>query len=162
DAITAVDPFSNRSFNTQLGGACSLASFSDDAGASWTPSEACGPLLDHETIGGGPYHAPVPTPPPPAYPGAVHYSAQNGFRPARHQRTSASVDGTSGIRRVRLGRESRPRRPGARHQPDRWASVLRRGARTPPRRRDRQAPDHRAVDTGDGRALTRSRSRLVG
>jgi hypothetical protein len=79
DAITAVDPYSNRSFNTQLVALCSLASFSDNAGATWTPSQGCGEntLLDHETIGGGPFHSPLP--PNAAGTEAAYYCAQNGF-----------------------------------------------------------------------------------
>jgi hypothetical protein len=79
DAITAVDPYSNRAFSTQLAGACSFAAFSDDAGANWNPAAACGPLLDHETIGGGPFHSPIPKLPSPAYSDAVYYCAQNGY-----------------------------------------------------------------------------------
>jgi hypothetical protein len=44
--------------------------------AGWSPSS--GPLgsgIDHETIGGGPYHAPVPPPGP--YPNAVYYCSQD-------------------------------------------------------------------------------------
>src|SRR5947208_9752380 len=44
--------------------------------AGWSPSS--GPLgsgIDHETIGGGPYHAPAP--PPGAYPNAVYYCSQD-------------------------------------------------------------------------------------
>ena len=44
--------------------------------AGWSPSS--GPLgsgIDHETIGGGPYHAPAPPPGP--YPNAVYYCSQD-------------------------------------------------------------------------------------
>src|SRR6266704_925522 len=44
--------------------------------AGWSPSS--GPLgsgIDHETIGGGPYHAPIPPPSP--YPHAVYYCSQD-------------------------------------------------------------------------------------
>ena len=91
DAITMVDPYANRSFNSQLLAACSSASFSDDAGASWTPIAGCGAgtVLDHQTLGAGPFAAPVPTPPSPAYPDAVYYCAQNGF----NESCAVSVDG---------------------------------------------------------------------
>jgi hypothetical protein len=81
DAITIVDPVTHRTFNSQLAGACSLLSFSDDAGTSWTPSTGCGinTLLDHQSLGGGPYHAPLDAVPNPIYPHAVYYCAQNGF-----------------------------------------------------------------------------------
>ena len=91
DAITAVDQVTGRSFNTQLVAACSLSSFSDDAGTTWTPDQGCGEdtLLDHESIGGGPFHAPVPALPSPAYPDAVYYCAQNGFNSS----CAVSLDG---------------------------------------------------------------------
>ena len=81
DAITIVDRRTHRTFNAQLVGACSLMAYSDDAGASWTPSQGCGPdaLLDHESVGGGPYHAPLDAVTNPIYPDAVYYCAQNGF-----------------------------------------------------------------------------------
>src|SRR5438132_4745160 len=89
DAITAVDPYTNRTFSTELAGACSFASFSDDAGASWTPAAPCGPLLDHQTIGGGPFHSPAPSPPNPLYNDATYYCAQNGYL----EDCALSVDG---------------------------------------------------------------------
>ncbi|HEV7679277.1 MAG TPA: hypothetical protein VGQ42_11975 [Candidatus Dormibacteraeota bacterium] len=81
DAITFVDPATHRTFNSQLAGACSLTSYSDDGGATWTPSTGCGinTLLDHQSLGGGPYHAPLDAVPNPVYPHAVYYCAQNGF-----------------------------------------------------------------------------------
>jgi hypothetical protein len=81
DAITFVDPVTHRTFNSQLAGACSLLAYSDDAGANWTPSSGCGinTLLDHQSVGGGPYHAPLDAVPNPIYPHAVYYCAQNGF-----------------------------------------------------------------------------------
>jgi hypothetical protein len=48
--------------------------------AGWTPSEGSGipSSVDHETIGGGPYHAPVPARPPGTiYPNAVYYASQS-------------------------------------------------------------------------------------
>ncbi|MCW2573071.1 MAG: hypothetical protein JWO88_3129, partial [Frankiales bacterium] len=80
DAITFTDQATHRTFVSQLDGACSLTSFSDDAGATWTPSQGCGPgtLLDHQSFVSGPYAAPL-TGGTPAYPDAVYYCAQNGF-----------------------------------------------------------------------------------
>jgi hypothetical protein len=47
----------------------------------WTPAQqAQGPLsaVDHESIGGGPYHAPIPAPPAGTiYPNAVYYCSQD-------------------------------------------------------------------------------------
>jgi MYXO-CTERM domain-containing protein len=81
DAITIVDRATHRTFNSQLAGACSLTSYSDDAGATWTPSSGCGvnTLLDHQSLGSGPYHAPLDAVVNPIYPHAVYYCAQNGF-----------------------------------------------------------------------------------
>jgi len=55
-------------------------SFTDNDGAMWTPSQGSGlaSAVDHETIGGGPYHAPLNlNPPTPAYPHAVYYCSQD-------------------------------------------------------------------------------------
>jgi hypothetical protein len=48
--------------------------------AGWTPSEGSGipASVDHETIGGGPYHAPIPARPPgTVYLNAVYYASQS-------------------------------------------------------------------------------------
>ena len=78
-----------RIFGLDLGVGTSTAAFSDNDGASWTPTLAgnypAGP--DHETLGGGPYHAPFPTPPAPAYPNAVYYCSQNGVQNAECSRS---------------------------------------------------------------------------
>ena len=89
DAVTSLDPIgfvdqqTGRTFTSQLTLACSLASYSDDAGATWTASTGCGPatLLDHQTIGGGPYtkEDKPATAGLTGYPNAVYYCAQNGY-----------------------------------------------------------------------------------
>jgi hypothetical protein len=81
DAITFTDKYTGRTFDSQLLGACSAMSYSDDAGASWTPTTGCGQntLLDHQSVGGGPFHSPVPQGTNPVYADAVYYCAQNGF-----------------------------------------------------------------------------------
>src|SRR3954447_12374401 len=81
DAITFTDKYTGRTFDDQLLGACSLMSYSDDAGKSWTETSGCGEntLLDHQSVGGGPFHAPIPAHPTSTYPDAVYYCAQNGF-----------------------------------------------------------------------------------
>jgi hypothetical protein len=91
DSITFTDRITGRTFDTQLLAACSATSYSDDAGASWTPSTGCGvdTLLDHESVGGGPYHTPVPLGASTTYPDAVYYCAQNGFNAS----CAVSVDG---------------------------------------------------------------------
>jgi hypothetical protein len=70
----------------------SLGSFSDDDGNSYLPGGNGGAPEgpDHETLGGGPYHAPVPTPPAPAYQNVIYYCSQNGVQNAE---CSASYDG---------------------------------------------------------------------
>jgi hypothetical protein len=60
DPIGFMDATTGRWFSSQLSGTTSLAAITDDDGANWIPSEG-GPLnggVDHQTIGGGPYHAP--------------------------------------------------------------------------------------------------------
>jgi hypothetical protein len=54
-------------------------SYSDNDGITWVPSQGSGlaSAVDHETIGGGPYHAPLVPPPPPAYQHAVYYCSQD-------------------------------------------------------------------------------------
>jgi hypothetical protein len=46
--------------------------------AGWTPSQGSGipASVDHETIGGGPHHTPIPSLPTP-YPNAVYYASQS-------------------------------------------------------------------------------------
>jgi hypothetical protein len=80
DAITFVDQQTGRLFDSQLLGVCSGMSYSDDDGATWQPTSGCGQgtLLDHQSVGGGPFHAPF-TGTDPIYPDAVYYCAQNGF-----------------------------------------------------------------------------------
>jgi hypothetical protein len=47
----------NRTFVSQLAGKISLMAFTDDDGATWTPSQGAGinSGVDHQTVGGGPY-----------------------------------------------------------------------------------------------------------
>lgn len=56
-------------------------SFSDDDGQTWVASNGSGIAsgVDHETIGGGPFHAPLtrPTNVPGLYPNAVYYCSQD-------------------------------------------------------------------------------------
>jgi hypothetical protein len=55
-------------------------SFSDNDGVNWTPAPlAQGPAsaVDHQTIGGGPYHTPLPSNLPGIYPHAVYYCSQD-------------------------------------------------------------------------------------
>jgi hypothetical protein len=91
DAITFTDKYTGRTFDDQLLGGCSAMSYSDDAGKTWMPTTGCGAdvFLDHETVGGGPFHAPAPAHPTSTYPDAVYYCAQNGFNAS----CAVSLDG---------------------------------------------------------------------
>jgi hypothetical protein len=76
DPIGFLDRRTGRWFSSQLSGTTSLAAFTDNDGDSWTPSEG-GPGnggVDHQTIGGGPYHSPLSGT---IYPNAVYYCSQD-------------------------------------------------------------------------------------
>jgi hypothetical protein len=76
DPIGFMDNTTGRWFSSQLSGTTSLAAISDDDGANWLPSEG-GPLnggVDHQTIGGGPYHQPLSGT---LYPHAFYYCSQD-------------------------------------------------------------------------------------
>src|SRR5207244_2736409 len=76
DPIGFMDQTTGRWFSSQLSGTTSLAALTDDDGANWTPSEG-GPGnggVDHQTIGGGPYHAPLTGT---VYPHAFYYCSQD-------------------------------------------------------------------------------------
>jgi hypothetical protein len=80
DPILFTDATTGRTFVSELAGACSLSSFTDDDGTNFTPAIGCGvPAgVDHQTIGGGPF-APVAVPvlpPPVGYQHAVYYCSQ--------------------------------------------------------------------------------------
>jgi hypothetical protein len=81
DPITFVDRGTGRIFDDQLLGGCSKMFYSDDSGSTWQQTSGCGPnvLLDHQSVGGGPFHAPLTGGISPTYPNAVYYCAQNGF-----------------------------------------------------------------------------------
>jgi hypothetical protein len=78
DPILYTDAKSGRTWVSQLGANCSLMSFTDDDGKSWTPTQGCGPgvYVDHQTVGAGPY-APGLVQPVSAVSGyATYYCAQ--------------------------------------------------------------------------------------
>ena len=55
-------------------------SFTDDDGVTWIPAQSGGPAsaVDHETIGGGRYHSPIPPRPlGTVYPNAIYYCSQD-------------------------------------------------------------------------------------
>ncbi len=87
DPILFTDRWTGRTFTSQLAGVCSKAAYTDTAspfndGDNWVLSQGCGfPAgVDHQTMGGGPFHAPVPA--NPAYPNAVYYCSQYGTQAA--------------------------------------------------------------------------------
>jgi uncharacterized repeat protein (TIGR01451 family) len=84
DPILFCDPATgshpNRVFTSQLSGTTSLMSFSDDDGETWHPSQGGGIAsgVDHQTVGGGPFHAPLTRDPNGSqYPNAVYYCSQD-------------------------------------------------------------------------------------
>jgi len=81
DPILFTDSTTGRTLVSQLAGACSLSSFTDNDGTSYTPAVGCGvPAgIDHQTIGGGPFAASVvpQLPPPVGYQHAIYYCSQD-------------------------------------------------------------------------------------
>jgi hypothetical protein len=78
DPILATDARTNRTFVSQLAGACSLLAYTDDDGASFTQNPlGCGLAsgADHQTIGGGPFATGL-TGVGVGYPDATYYCAQ--------------------------------------------------------------------------------------
>lgn len=81
DPIAFTDHNTGRTFVSQEYGLTPLGStmeYSDNDGDTFTPSEGSGAPsgIDHQTVGGGPYHAPVPTGANPLYPNGVWYCSQ--------------------------------------------------------------------------------------
>jgi hypothetical protein len=83
DPILWTDPATSRTFVTQLvfPTTCNLAAYTDDDGATWVPMPiACSPAgIDHETIGGGAYAAPLNAVANPVYPSALFLCTQQGL-----------------------------------------------------------------------------------
>lgn len=84
DPILFTDSRTNRTFVSELSGACSFMAFTDNDGSSWTPGQGCGVPAgaDHETVGGGPYAGgvlPVNVQTQGLYPDAVYYCSQDIF-----------------------------------------------------------------------------------
>jgi len=80
DPIGWMDHPTERWMTSQLSGTTSVAAITDDAGATWIPSEG-GPGnggVDHQTVGSGPYHEPLTRDPGGAlYPNAWYYCSQD-------------------------------------------------------------------------------------
>jgi hypothetical protein len=79
DPILYTDKDTGRTFISQLqfGTTTATLDYTDNDGATFQPSTGAGLTsgIDHQTIGGGPYHAPVPL--GALYPNAVYYCAQS-------------------------------------------------------------------------------------
>src|SRR5438874_10312202 len=94
-----------RTFVAQLEGltpAGATIDITDDDGDHFIPSDGVIPSdIDHETLGGGPYHSPLPNPGP-LYPEAVYYASQS----ITDARASAAI--TAGLFSVRQPRPCSP------------------------------------------------------
>jgi hypothetical protein len=82
DPILWTDPVSGRTWVSQLDLACTRIAYTDDAGATWTPSLlgcAPGAMFDHQTVGSGPWVAGSRLAALAQYPRAVYFCAHDGF-----------------------------------------------------------------------------------
>jgi hypothetical protein len=77
DPILFSDHQTNRTFLSHLLLVGSASAYTDNDGTDWISTEGAGfgSGVDHQTLGGGRFHAPLP--PLPAYPNAVYYCAQD-------------------------------------------------------------------------------------
>lgn len=92
DPILETDPVTGRTWVAQLDLACSRIAYTDDAGATWTPSlVGCAPgaLFDHESVGAGPWVSGGTLAALAQYPRAVYYCAHDGF----DSKCGTSLDG---------------------------------------------------------------------
>jgi hypothetical protein len=79
DPILYTDRVTRRTFVNQLIGEASILAYTDDDGGHWTITQPpfAAPSFDHETLGGGTYHAPLAT--GIGYTNTVYYCAQVGI-----------------------------------------------------------------------------------
>src|SRR5438067_10520409 len=82
DPYLFTDKDTGRTFVAQAMGLTPLVStmeFTDNDNSPFVPSTGSGAPsgVDHETVGGGPYHAPIPTGANPVYPNSVWYCSQS-------------------------------------------------------------------------------------
>ncbi|MEA2604687.1 MAG: hypothetical protein QOF89_5679 [Acidobacteriota bacterium] len=79
DPILYTDQKLGRTFVSQLLGTTSLMAYSDDDGATWNPSQGGGIAsgIDHQTVGGGPFHSGLLGSLPQLYPHAIYYCSQD-------------------------------------------------------------------------------------
>jgi hypothetical protein len=86
DPILATDSVTGRTWAGGLDGECSVMSYSDNDGVSWTPMvNPCAGVFDHESIGSGPWKG---TQVGAQYGRAVYYCAQTSY-----DMCSTSLDG---------------------------------------------------------------------
>ena len=80
DPILFTDSPNGRTIAGGLDGYCSVLSYTDNDGGLWVPmSNSCaGAGWDHETIGGGPFRAPLAGT---TYPNEFYYCSQTGLSP---------------------------------------------------------------------------------
>ena len=79
DPILFTDSDKGRTFVSQLTGADSLSAFTDNDGASWTPSQGGGipSGVDHQSVGAGPYNPAGIPPQSTVFGDAVYYCSQD-------------------------------------------------------------------------------------
>ncbi|MDQ1712956.1 MAG: hypothetical protein QOE45_2406 [Frankiaceae bacterium] len=78
DPILATDDVTGRTFAGGLDGECSIMSYSDNDGSSWTPmTNTCVGAFDHESIGSGAWKGAAPL--GSRYSRAVYYCAQTSL-----------------------------------------------------------------------------------
>ncbi|MDQ3119220.1 MAG: hypothetical protein M3Q89_06580 [Verrucomicrobiota bacterium] len=87
DPILFTDHITGRTFVSQqfgLSPAGSTTEYTDNDGDTFSPSEGGAPsCIDHQTLGGGPFHAPIPPGVNPLYPHAVYYASHCGVPRSR-------------------------------------------------------------------------------
>ena len=92
DPILETDEATGRTWVSQLDLACSRIAYTDDAGATWTPSVvgcAPGALFDHQSVGSGPWVAGGTLAGAATYRRAVYYCSHDGF----DSKCGTSLDG---------------------------------------------------------------------
>lgn len=96
DPILSTDRVTGRTFAGGLDGPCSVLSYSDDDGASWTQmTNACAGVFDHESIGSGPWKGAKPL--GALYDRAVYYCAQNSLDACATSRNGGLTFGAPAI-----------------------------------------------------------------
>lgn len=89
DPILSTDRTTGRTFAGGLAGECSALSYSDNDGGSWTQmGNACTGVVDHESIGSGPWKGTAPL--GSTYSRAVYYCAQTST-------DACATSGTGGL-----------------------------------------------------------------